>query len=161
APPAPTDAASDAIAEAGVPAIGVITGRITMSDTVTFTSRGSGVAGVMVTLTGPSARTAISDANGAFQFPSIEPGTYTVRVSKGGATFTPPSATAVSVSAGSAGTAITFDCAPPCGTGPTVDPARELFINDPSVLGTPANGLASNATGGPWSFRYLIEQMAT
>ncbi len=159
APPA-ADAASDAVAEAGVPAIGVIAGRISMSDTVTFTARGSGVAGVLVALTGPSARTAISDANGAFQFPSVAPGTYTVAVSKAGATFTPPSATGVSVSAGSAGTVVGFDCAPPCGTGPAVDPARELFIQDPSVLaGT--DGRASNAGDGPWSFRYLIEQMAT
>jgi hypothetical protein len=159
-PPA-ADAASDAVADAGVPAIGVIAGRISMSDTVTFTSRGSGVAGVLVTLTGPSARTAISDANGAFQFPSVAPGTYTVAVSKDGATLTPPSATGVSVSSNSAGTVVYFDCAPPCGTGPAIDPARELFIQDPSVLGSPGNGLASNAADGPWSFRYLIEQMAT
>ncbi len=64
------DAARDAAAaDTGPPPIGVIAGRITMSDLTNFTSRGSGVAGVLVTLTGPSARTAISDANGAFQFP--------------------------------------------------------------------------------------------
>ena len=158
APPAPADAASDAIADAGPPAIGVIAGRITMSDTVAFTSRGSGVAGVQVTLTGPSARTAISDANGAFQFPSVAPGTYTVAVSKAGATFTPPTATGISVSGDSAGTVVLFDCAPPCGTGPAIDPARELFIEDPSVL---TDARASNAGDGAWSFRYLIEQMAT
>jgi hypothetical protein len=62
------------------------------------------------------------------------------------------------VSSGSAGTVVTFDCAPPCGTGPAIDPARELFIEDPSVL---TDARASNAGDGPWSFRYLIEQMAT
>ncbi len=154
----PADAASDAVVDARPPAIGVIAGRITMSDTVTFTARGSGVAGVLVTLTGPSARTAISDANGAFQFPSVAPGTYTVAVTKDGAALTPPSATGVSVSGDSAGTVVTFDCAPPCGTGPAIDPARELFIEDPSVL---TDARASNAGDGPWSFRYLIEQMAT
>jgi len=156
--PPDADAASDAVPEAGVPAIGVIAGRITMSDLVSFTSRGSGVAGVLVTLSGPSARTAISDANGAFQFPSITPGTYSIAVSKNGATFTPPSATGVSVGAGSAGTVVDFDCAPPCGTGPTIDSARELFIQDPSVLN---DARSSNASDGVWSFRYLIEQMAT
>jgi hypothetical protein len=160
APPdaAMADAASDAVVDAGPPAIGVIAGRITMSDTATFTSRGSGVAGVLVTLTGPSARTAISDANGAFQFPSIAPGNYTVAVSKDGATFTPPSASGVGVNAGSAGTVVNFDCAPPCGTGPAVDRARELFINDPSVL---TDARTANGGDGAWSFRYLIEQMAT
>lgn len=155
------DTSSDAVVDAGPPPIGVLVGRITMSDLTNFTSRGSGVAGVLVTLTGPSARTAISDANGSFQFPSIAPGAYSVAVAKAGATLTPPSATNVAVAAGSGGTVVNFDCAPPCGTGPTIDPARELFIEDPSVLGTPASGLASNAADGPWSFRYLIEQMAT
>jgi hypothetical protein len=152
------DAASEAGADRGASAIGVLAGRITMSDTIAFTVRGSGVAGVLVTLSGPSARTAVSDANGAFQFPSVAPGTYSVAVSKAGATFTPPSATGVAVSGDSAGTVVSFDCAPPCGTGPTIDPARELFIQDATVL---ADARASNASDGAWSFRYLIEQMAT
>jgi hypothetical protein len=153
-----TDAARDAAADTGPPPIGVLAGRVTMSDLTNFTSRGSGVAGVLVTLTGPSARTAISDANGGFQFPSIAPGTYTVAVNKAGATLTPPVATSVAVAAGSGGTVVNFDCAPPCGTGPTIDPARELFIEDPIVL---TDARASNASDGAWSFRYLIEQMAT
>jgi len=152
------DAARDAVAETGPPPIGVLAGRITMSDLTNFTSRGSGVAGVLVTLTGPSARTAISDANGGFQFPSIAPGTYTVAVTKDGATLTPPSATGVDVAAGSGGTVVSFDCTPPCGSGPTIDPARELFIEDTSVL---TDARSSNASDGAWSFRYLIEQMAT
>ena len=131
---ADADAARDAVAETGPPPIGVLAGRITMSDLTNFTSRGSGVAGVRVMLTGPSARSAISDANGGFQFPSIAPGTYTVSVTKDGATLTPPSATGVAVAAASGGTVVNFDCAPPCGTGPIIDPARELFIEDTSVL---------------------------
>jgi carboxypeptidase family protein len=153
-----TSSATDAAPDAGPPPIGVLAGRITMSDLTNFTSRGSGVAGVLVTLTGPSARTAISDANGSFQFPTIAPGTYTVAVSKAGATLTPASSTGVAVAAGSAGTVVNFDCAPPCGTGPTIDPARELFIEDQSVL---TDARASNASDGAWSFRSLIEQMAT
>jgi hypothetical protein len=155
---ADTSSATDAAVDTGPPPIGVLAGRVTMSDLTNFTSRGSGVAGVLVTLTGPSARTAISDANGSFQFPSIAPGTYTVAVSKAGATLTPPVATSIAVAAGSGGTVVDFDCAPPCGTGPTIDPARELFIEDASVL---TDARASNASGGAWSFRYLIEQMAT
>ncbi len=155
---AAADTARDAIADAGPPPIGVIAGRITMSDTTTFTVRGSGVAGVAVTLAGPSPRSAVSDANGAFQFPSVAPGTYTVAVSKAGATLTPPSAAGVVVGAGSSGTVVSFDCAPPCGTGPAVDPARELFIQDPTAI---ADARAANASDGAWSFRYLIEQMAT
>ncbi len=157
--PSPGDSgASEAGGDGVQSGIGVMAGRITMSDTTTFTVRGSGVAGVLVTLTGPSQRTAISDANGAFQFPSVAPGTYAVALSKAGATFSPPGASGVAVAAGSAGTAVSFDCAPPCGTGPTIDPARELFIQDPTVL---ADARAGNANDGAWSFRYLIEQMAT
>ncbi len=140
------------------PGIGAVAGRITMTDTTAFTVRGSGVAGVLVTLTGPSLRNAISDANGAFEFPSIAPGTYSVAVSKTGATFSPAGASGISVTGDSAGTAVSFDCAPPCGSGPTIDPARELFIQDPTVL---TDARASNASDGAWSFRYLIEQMAT
>jgi hypothetical protein len=143
--------------------IGIIAGRISMSDNTGV--RGAGVAGVRVSLTGAAARAAISDANGGYAFPNLVPGTYALALAKDGATFTPSGASVVVVGAGSAGDAgaatgvvASFTCGAPCGTGPTIDPARELFIQDPSVL---TDARASNTSGGPWSFRFLMEQAAT
>ena len=155
---APTDAGSS------LP-IGIIGGRITMSDNVGV--RGAGVAGVRVSLTGPAARAAISDANGAYAFPNLAPGAYALALAKDGATFTPGGATVVVGNGADAGAAdggattnvvASFTCVAPCGTGPLIDPARELLIQNASVL---TDARASNASGGPWSFRYLIEQAAT
>src|SRR5207342_3325348 len=90
---APTDrpdagASPDAIPPAP---IGIIGGRVTMSDTLGV--RNAGVAGVRITLAGAGARSAISDANGAYVFPGLPAGTYTLAPAKDGTTFTPPSAT--------------------------------------------------------------------
>ena len=147
--------------------IGIIGGRVTMSSSAGV--RGAGVAGVRVTLSGPAARSAISDANGAYAFPGLLPGSYALALAKDGATFTPAGATVVVGSGADAGTGATdggaapagvvasFTCTAPCGTGPAIDPARELYVIDTSVI---TDARASNTTGGPWSFRYLMEQAA-
>jgi len=142
------------------PPVGIIGGRVTMSDTLGV--RNAGVAGVRITLGGAANRGAISDANGAYAFPGLPPGSYTLTAAKDGATFTPASAPVV-VGAGAdagapAGVVASFGCTAPCGTGPAIDPARELYIIDPSVI---TDARSSNASGGPWSFRFLMEQAAT
>jgi hypothetical protein len=151
---------------AAPPPIGIIGGRISMSSSAGV--RGAGVTGVRITLTGPAARSALSDANGAYAFPGLPPGSYALALAKDGAAFTPAGATVVVGGGGAdAGTAdsgtaaggvvVSFTCTAPCGTGPAIDPARELYVIDSSVI---ADARASNATGGPWSFRYLMEQAA-
>jgi hypothetical protein len=47
------------------------------------------LAGATVTLTGTSSRSALSDANGGFQFTGLPAGTYTVTVSRDGYSFDP------------------------------------------------------------------------
>ncbi|HET6146256.1 MAG TPA: carboxypeptidase regulatory-like domain-containing protein, partial [Polyangia bacterium] len=152
---APPDASS-------TPPIGIIGGRITMSSSAGV--RGAGVAGVRITLNGSPARSAISDANGAYAFPDLPPGMYALALAKDGATFTPANATVVIGNSADAdagaptGVVASFTCAAPCGSGPAIDPARELYIIDSSVI---ADARSSNTTGGPWSFRSQLEQAAT
>ena len=58
---------------------------------------GAAVAGVLVALsdpTDPTARTDLTDANGAYAFPNLVAGTYTVTPSKAESTFTPASRSA-------------------------------------------------------------------
>jgi len=134
-----------------------LAGRVTMDGALPNGTpvSGAGVAGATVQIQGFANRTAVTDSNGSYAFTGLPPGTYSASVQKTGATFTPPSASSISVT-GSAGTVQNFTCAFPCGTGPTIDPDREIFVQDPSVLTDPR---ASNALDGPWSFRFLLEQM--
>jgi hypothetical protein len=147
---------SDANDAGNTPPIGIIAGRITMSDTLGV--RGAGVAGVRVALSGLSVRDAISDANGAYQFPNLAPGTYAVAVSKDGAAFTPATTGGVVVGGDGDGVVTSFACTAPCGTGPAIDPTRELFMQDATVL---ADDRAQNGLDGVWSFRFLMEQAST
>jgi hypothetical protein len=136
---------------------GVLAGRVTMDGSVDAgTVSGAGVAGVTVSLTGPAARTAVTDANGAYRFVGLPAGSYTVTVAKSGAAFAATLAQGIAVAGQGPGTIQSFACAAPCGDGPAIDPARELIIEDPSVLG---DARTDNASDGVWSFRFLMEQI--
>jgi hypothetical protein len=109
--------------------------------------------GITVRLTGSQQQTVVTDSNGAFRF-TVPPGSYSVRPSKTGATFTPD---VVNLNNVNASVIQDFTCAGACsGTTPVVA-NKELVITHPTVIN---DARASNATGGPWSFRFLMEQMA-
>ena len=71
--------------------------HIGVSTTSTFliagrvTRNGKGLRGVSVTLTGPVSKTTTADSNGNYKFTSLTRGIYTVRPSKSGYSFSPPS----------------------------------------------------------------------
>src|SRR4051812_21387278 len=111
--------------------------------------------GITVKLAGAQTQTIVTDANGSFRF-QVPPGSYSLRPSKTGATFTPD---VVNLNNLSASVIQDFTCAGACGGTTAVVANKELVITDPSVLNDPM-GRASNATNGPWSFRAMIEQMA-
>lgn len=111
--------------------------------------------GITVKLTGAQQQTVVTDANGAFRF-QVPPGSYSLRASKTGATFTPD---VVNLNNLSKSVIQDFTCAGACSGTTAVVANKELVITDPSVLNDP-KGRASNATDGPWSFRFLMEQMA-
>jgi hypothetical protein len=108
--------------------------------------------GITVTLAGAQTQTTVTDANGAFRF-QVPPGSYSLRPSKTGATFTPD---VVNLNNLSASVIQDFTCAGACAGTTAVVASKELVITDPTVLN---DARASNATDGPWSFRFLIEQM--
>jgi hypothetical protein len=109
--------------------------------------------GITVTLSGGQQQTVVTDSNGAFRF-QVAPGSYSLRPSKAGATFTPD---VVNLNNLSASTIRDFTCAGACAGTTAVVANKELVITDPTVLN---DARASNATNGPWSFRFLMEQMA-
>jgi hypothetical protein len=117
------------------------------------TAAGVPIAGVSVHLTGSQTQTVISDAIGTYAF-QVPAGTYAVSASKPGATLTPSSAQ-LTVTADKAQD---FACDAACGSGSLapISPLKELVIVDPTVV---SDARASNATDGPWSFRFLMEQM--
>lgn len=127
----------------------LITGRVTVP---TAAGGGWGVSGVTVSLTGPTAASALTDANGVYRFRGLPAGAYTVSVAKSGATFAASSA-AVQVESSSIQD---FTCDAPCGNNASIDPARELVITHPAVVN---DWRSSSAANGPWSFRFLLEQM--
>jgi hypothetical protein len=108
--------------------------------------------GITVRLTGAQQQTLVTDANGAFRF-QVPPGSYSLRPSKTGATFTPD---VVNLNNLSASVIQDFTCAGACGGTTAVVANKELVITDPTVLN---DARASNASNGPWSFRFMIEQM--
>jgi hypothetical protein len=116
---------------------------------------GSGVAapGITVNLAGGQNKTAITDSNGNFLF-QVPPGSYSLKPLKAGATFTPD---VVNLNSLAADRIQDFTCSGSCTGGPVVVAAKELVITDPTVTGDPR---AQNETDGPWSFRFLMEQMA-
>jgi hypothetical protein len=109
--------------------------------------------GVKITLSGGASGTAFTNSDGVYRFQNLAPGTYTITASRAGATFFPASRT-VSITAS---TVRGFDCTAGCEPAGTVSPLKELVIVDRSVI---ADARSSNASDGPWSFRFLMEQMA-
>ena len=65
------------------------TGNLSISGAVTDSR--SGIAGVVVTLIGAVNATATTNSVGAYTFPGLPDGNYTVTPAKSGYTFTPPS----------------------------------------------------------------------
>lgn len=57
----------------------------------TVSSEGTGSRGITVNLTGPAARTALTDANGDYRFSGLPDGTYTITPRATGCTFSPKS----------------------------------------------------------------------
>ena len=109
--------------------------------------------GITVSLSGGQQQTLITDANGAFRF-QVPPGSYSLRPSKTGATFTPD---VVNLNSLSASVIQDFTCSGACAGTTAVVANKELVITDPTVLN---DARASNASNGPWSFRFVMEQMA-
>jgi hypothetical protein len=109
--------------------------------------------GITVLLTGSQQRTVVTDSNGVFRF-DVPPGSYSVRASKSGATFTPD---VVNLNNLTASVIRDFTCAGSCSGTTAVVANKELVITDPTVLN---DARASNASNGPWSFRFLMSQMA-
>ncbi|WP_437954347.1 carboxypeptidase-like regulatory domain-containing protein [Sorangium sp. So ce119] len=128
-------------------------GSVAIAGHVGNDASNAGMSGVTVQLTGPVTVSTVTDSHGNFLFTSLPVGSYTLTPSKPSATITPSSVDLGNVSADQIQN---FTCAGACGAGPAVDPYKEIAIIDPSVT---QDARASNATGGPWSFRYLIEQM--
>lgn len=130
---------------------------------------GSGVAGTIVALTGPSGSvvaTTSTDGNGAYQFPGLPPSTYAV-----GFAATPSGAQPTYTLSGSATISVVGNtkeldatCTPgaaPCTAGVAVtDPFHQLVIVDPNVTGAANDPAASNASDGHFSFRYVLEQLS-
>jgi hypothetical protein len=111
--------------------------------------------GVPVQLAGPAPQIAVSDAGGAFIF-RVPPGSYVLGPRRvPGATFTPEATRLDSLASD---VIRDFGCSGTCSAGPAVVAGKELVITDPSVVDDPR---ASNAAADrPWSFRFLMEQMA-
>jgi alpha-tubulin suppressor-like RCC1 family protein len=66
-------------------------GELTWSITGTVSSGGTPLAGVTVSLSGPSSGVYTTDSNGNYSFGGLSPGTYTVTPSLAGYTFVPTS----------------------------------------------------------------------
>ncbi len=82
-----------------------ISGKITRS--------GTGLKSVTVALSGASTATTTTNSSGAYSFPSLASGTYTVTPSRNGYAFTPPSRTFTNISSSqsanfTAATAVTY-----------------------------------------------------
>lgn len=116
------------------------------------TANDVGTPGVSVELLGPTPGTAVTDANGMVRF-EVPPGEHSLRPQKAGARFTPRLAGLQ----GDESDFTTFECTGSCNASTPVATEKSLLITDPSVL---ADARASNAINGPWSFRFMLEQMA-
>jgi hypothetical protein len=141
---------------------GVVEGRLVQG-------LGSGVAGTIVSLKGPSGvamTTTVTNANGAYAFSGVAPASYSVAfaATPSGAqpTYT-VSASAVSV-LGQA-TSVDGTCTPTpsaaCTAGaPVLDPFHQLIVVDPAVTDPTQDPRASNVTDGHFSFRYVLETLS-
>jgi hypothetical protein len=116
-----------------------------------------GLAGTRVQLNGAIQRSAVTDANGIAVFTGLSSGSYSLDVSRYGATY---QSSVANLNGVSADVVHDFTCISGCLSGPTgvsVDRFKELVIVNPSVT---ADARASNTSNGHLSFRYLMEQMS-
>lgn len=143
-------------------AAGAIEGRLTQSP-------GSGVSGTIVTLTGSSGSvvaTTSTDSNGAYRFTSLLPATYTVGFAATPSGPQPAYTLSGSATIGVVGNTTELDatCTPgavPCTAGVAIaDPFHQLVVVDPNVTDAANDSIASNATDGHFSFRYVLEQLS-
>jgi hypothetical protein len=117
------------------------------------TSSGQTVPGAVIHLNGSLQATTVSDSNGNYVF-RVPPGSYSLNPSLPGATLTPD---VVNLNSLSADVVQSFSCSGACASGPAIVAGRELVITDPTVV---TDARASNATMGPWSFDWMMTQMA-
>jgi hypothetical protein len=145
-----------------IAAAGAIEGRVEQAP-------GAGVAGTIVTLQGSSGSvlaTTATDGDGAYRFTGLAPSTYTVSFAATASGPQPTYATSGSATIAVAGNTTSLDatCTPtaaPCTAGPAVtDPFHQLMIVDPNVTNPATDPIASNASDGHFSFRYLLEQLS-
>jgi hypothetical protein len=122
-----------------------IVGRVT-------TPGGVLLPGLGVALNGSLQRTAVTDGNGSYLF-QVPSGSYSLKPLKSGATFSPD---VVNLNSITTDRIQDFVCSGACSGGPVVAANKELVISDPTVLG---DIRASNAADGPWSFRFMMEQL--
>jgi hypothetical protein len=112
------------------------------------------VPGVKVTISGAASGSALTNSDGVYRFQRLPAGSYTMTATRAGATFAPATRTFTATGSMVRG----IDCLSGCGpTSATAADFKELVITDRSVT---ADARASNASAGPWSFRFLIEQMS-
>ncbi|MBC8131801.1 MAG: carboxypeptidase regulatory-like domain-containing protein, partial [Deltaproteobacteria bacterium] len=143
----------NAVGEDGIVEIsGALTGTAFIVGMVKDTI-GVPVPGVVVKISGPAAHSAVTDSNGVYQFNALPNGTYTVKPSKAGAGF---NVTSRNVNATSSGVEAAFTCNAGCEGAAAINEFKELTITDTSVID---DARTSNFTNGPWSFRFLMEQM--
>lgn len=116
------------------------------------TPNGVAAPGVQVELMGTSQATRTTDANGRVRF-DVPAGAYTLRPRSGsGRSFSPD---VINLNDG-ASTFRSFSCTG-CNGSTTVSASKSILITDPSVT---TDGRAENTNAGPWSFRFMLEQMA-
>ncbi len=81
------------------------------------------------------------------------PGSYSLNPSKSGAAIAPD---VVNLNNLNSDVVQAFSCTSGCAAPASIVPGNELVIVDPTVV---HDSRASNAADGPWSFRFLMEQM--
>jgi hypothetical protein len=144
---APPTAIAEPPSPAPAPTVAIV-GHVAVNGSVAL-------PGIVIQLAGATQKLAVTDASGSLIF-RVPPGSYVLKPPRGtAATFTPEAANLANLTAD---VVQDFTCAGNCVAGPAVVPSKELVITDPSVVN---DARTSSATAGqPWSFRFLIEQMA-
>jgi hypothetical protein len=133
---------------AEAPATVAIVGHVAVNGSVPL-------PGVVIQLSGTAQKIAVTDADGSFIF-RVPPGSYLLSPPRGvAATFMPDAARLADLAAD---VTQDFTCSGNCALGPAVVSSKELVITDPSVVND--TRASSTIADEPWSFRFLIEQMA-
>ncbi|MBM4313663.1 MAG: hypothetical protein FJ122_07045 [Deltaproteobacteria bacterium] len=119
----------------------------------TVTSGGSGMSGVTMTLSGAGSATTTTDAGGAYVFSGLANGSYTIRPSKTGFIFGPPSS-GQSVS-GANITSVNFigtstqDRIVACPSSGTTNVTIQDYLFTPSAVALGVNGIVQWTNNGP------------